>query len=379
MTHITLHTSKNIDSFIWPDSHAYEKHYLLPFIKEGAQKFIANVETEFALLKAGEQLFPVTINHREYNSSYVCSPYNACISYAKEEMAKLQNKPLEMVLLLLATISGALLKTAKINKIVCVNNWLLSTNLYPVWHGKEIREITDFLTKKFPGHAIMFRSLNQHTNASLLAEYAEYGYDLIPSRQVYIFDKSKGDYRKKNNTKWDLKLLEKTSYRVVPHDFIMPSDYPRITALYNKLYLDKYSYHNPHFTTELIELWHQKKLLMMQGLRNEQGILDGIVGCFERGGRSTAPLVGYNTALPADLGLYRMLMVLVINRAYETDMLLNLSSGASTFKRLRGAVPEIEYSVIYTKHLSTYRQAIWKTLTGILVHIGVPLMEKYKL
>lgn len=379
MIEIALYTSENIDRFVWPNSKTYEKHYLLPFIKEGVQKFITNVETEVALLHVGEQLFPMTINSFEYESSYVCSPYNACIIYAKEEIVKLQNKRLESALTLLANISGALLKTANINKIVCVNNWLLSTNIYPTWDGKEIPEITDFLTKKFPDHTVMFRSLNQHINGELLAAYASHGYNLIPSRQVYVFDKVKGDYTRKKNTKLDLKLLKKTSYMVVPHDAITHKDYPRITELYNKLYLDKYSYHNPQFTTNLIALWHQQKLLIMQGLRNDQGILDGIVGCFNRGGISTAPLVGYDTELPVSLGLYRMLIIMVIKFVSQEDMLLNLSSGASVFKCLRGAMPEIEYSAIYIKHLSCYRQFIWKLLTGILVYIGIPLMKKYKL
>ncbi|MCE2991838.1 MAG: hypothetical protein LW825_02795 [Candidatus Jidaibacter sp.] len=379
MTNVALYTSKNIDSFIWQDSHVFEKHYLLPFIKEGAQKFIANVETETALLEVDGYIFPVTINNKEYESSYVCSPYNACISYSKEEMSKLGNKPLEFALQTLANISGLLLKSAKINKVVSINNWLLSTNLYQAWDGEGIKTMTDFLVQTFPDHVLMSRSLNEHTNPTLLKQYAQNGYDFVPSRQVYLFDKANGDYLKKNNVKWDFALLEDTGYCIVTHDEITPGDYSRITDLYNKLYLDKYSYHNPQFTIECIALWHKHKLVVMQGLRNQSGILDGIAGCFERDGITTAPLVGYDTALPQSIGLYRMLIALVIKRAHIHNMVLNCSSGASEFKRLRGAVPEIEYSVIYTKHLSLYRRVIWRILIWILSYIGVPLMRKYKL
>jgi hypothetical protein len=268
---------------------------------------------------------------------------------------------------------------ARINKVVSLNNWLLSTNLYQDWDGKSIQDMTAFLVKKFPEHIIMSRSLNEQANPELLKQYKQNGYDFVPSRQVYLFDKKNGDYSKKNNTKWDFKLLEDTEYSIVSHDDIIPEDYPRITELYNKLYLEKYSYHNPQFTAECIRLWHKHKLIIMQGLRNSDGTLDGIAGCFERGGITTAPLVGYDTSLPQSLGLYRMLIALVIKRAHTHNMVLNASSGASEFKRLRGAVPEIEYSVIYTKHLSLYRRGVWKILTWILINIGIPLMKKYKL
>ena len=377
MIKINLYTKQNIDQYIWPKNSLYEKDYILPFINDGATKFIANVKTQMALLQIEEKLFPITINNAEYESSYVCSPYNACIIYSKDEMSKLANKPLEFALKCMTNLFGLFLKLAKINKVISINNWLLSTNLYQDWNGNNIKEMTDLLVEKFPQHIIMSRSLNEQGNSELLKQYKKSGYKLIPSRQVYLFDQKNSDYSKKNNTKWDFKSLEDTKYKIISHDEINPKDYPRITELYNKLYLEKYSYHNPQFTTELISLWHKNKLVIMQGLRNKDGILNGIVGYFERDGIITAPLVGYDTLLPRSLKLYRMLLALVIKRAYTSNMVLNASSGASEFKRLRGGVVEIEYSVIYTKHLSIYRRVTWKILTVALENVAVPLMKKY--
>ncbi len=373
-----LYSPQQLINLSWPDTCQYQQAYLLPF-SSGAQRFIANVATQMQVLRIGEHFFPVTVNDSEYESSYVCSPYTACISYAKEELSKLHNKPLETGLKLLITAVGKLLRAVQINKVVSVNNWLLSTNLYPDWQGAEIQSITQLLTQQFPEHSIMFRSLNHHSNAALLKAFKAAGYHLLPSRQVYLFDKQRSDYWQYKNTRCDFALLDKTPYTVVDHDDITMVDYPRIVMLYKQLYLDKYSYHNPQFTVECIQLWHQQKLLYMQGLRNSNGLLDGIVGCFERNMITTAPLVGYDTQLPRQLGLYRMLMALVIKRAYNHDLMLNLSSGASQFKRLRGGMPEIEYSAVYTAHLSTPRKAVWKILESLLTHIGVPLMKKYQL
>lgn len=379
MKNIQLYTKENIDQFDWPENSEYEKNYILPLIKEGTTKFMANVESKMALLQVGDNLFPLTINNTEYKSSYVCSPYNACISYSKEEIEKLCNKPLEIVLKSIVSLFDVLLKSAKINKVVSINNWLLSTNLYHDWNGDKINKITDFLIKKFPEHTIMSRSLNEQSNHKLLKKYKQNGYDFIPIRQIYLFNYKDNSAFRKIDTKRDFKLLKKTGYYIATHDEITSSDYPRITELYNKLYLEKYSYNNPQFTHDYIALWHRHKLLTMQGLRNKNGVLDGIIGHFCRNKIITTPLFGYDTSLPKSLGLYRVLSALIMQYSYSNNTLQNASAGASEFKRLRGAAPEIEYSVIYIKHLSLYRRLVWKILIWILVNIGVPIMKKYKL
>jgi hypothetical protein len=313
----------------------YTLNYLRPFIDGDSQKSIANVKTKAVLLDTGKNLFPVTINFEEYGNSYVCSPYTACVSYAKEEMSKLNNKLLEMQLSSVVNILSLFLKKAKINKIVSVNNWLLSTNLYAQWNEKNIPEIKTFLIQNFSDHAIMFRSLNRYSNHALLDEFKDSGFILVPSRQVYIFDMRLHNYLDRHNTQIDLKLLNKTKYEIVDHHNITEDDYSRIVELYNFLYLEKYSYHNPQFTRLCIANWHQGKLLYMKGLRNADGILDGIIGCFEKDGIISAPLVGYDTNIPRNIGLYRMLIALILQRAAENDLVLNLSSGAADFKRMR--------------------------------------------
>ena len=379
VSNINLYTKENIHHLEWPNNSQFEKNYLLPFIIDGATKYVANVETEFAILQVGKNIFPLTINDKQYESCYVCSPYNALILYSKEEMGKLKNKLLEFLLGNLADICGLALKSARINQVVSVNNWLLSTNLYPLWNGEEIKKITKFLITKFPDHVIMFRSLNFESNAALLQKFQQENYELIPSRQLYIFDRKKSDYSKHRNIERDEILLRETHYEIVPHEKIKPTDYSRITELYNQLYLDKYCHHNPHFTSELISLWHQHKLLTMQALRNQDGVLDGIVGCFDRHEVATIPLVGYDTNLPQGLGLYRMLMNLSLKHSSIHNLVLNASSGASDFKSNRGGIAHIEYSAIHIDHLSFYRKIIWKILNSLLTNLAIPLMKKYKL
>jgi hypothetical protein len=93
----------------------------------------------------------------------------------------------------------------------------------------------------------------------------------------------------------------------------------------------------------------------------------------------TAPIVGYDTQLPQQLGLYRMLMAMVVEAAVARQQRINFSAGAAQFKRLRGATPEIEYSAVFSAHLSKSRQRPIATVRRIAERIGVPFMKKYQL
>jgi hypothetical protein len=119
--------------------------------------------------------------------------------------------------------------------------------------------------------------------------------------------------------------------------------------------------------------------LQLKVLKNDQGRIDGVVGWFTNGDILTAPVVGYATELPQRLGLYRLLTQMCLQEAVRRRCLLNFSSGAAHFKRLRGGVPEIEYSLVFVGHLSKKRQRVWYLLSWILRTIGVPIMKKFKL
>lgn len=353
--------------------------YTQPLIEGGAEAYIRNVRTTVELVRAGEQLLPVTVNETEYENSYVCSPYSTYVSYALEELVLFKSELLKGVLRGVIGLLAPLLKSARINRNVHVNNWLLSTNLYEDLPREDIRALTGDLLRRFPSHAVIFRSLNEVTNPQLMKDLAGMGWILVPSRQVYFFDGRKPDYMHKPNNVWDKKLLGRSPLRIVEHEEIVPSDYPRIVELYEDLYIRKYSRLNPQFTEAYIAGCHKNGLLRINGLRDGSGILQGVIGCFEKAGVITAPLVGYNTALPQKEGLYRMLMNLVLSRAAEQSKLLHLSSGAAHFKRIRGGSPAIEYSAVYIRHLPLKRRAVWLGLSRLLNGVGVPVMRKYQL
>lgn len=361
------------------DFNAKRLKYIEPFIYLPSYNWILNVDTKMAIAKIDDFIFPVTINEEEYQSSYVCSPYNALVTYGQEELCKIQNFPLRLCLSMVMKTLGKLLKFGKINKNICINNFLLSTNPYPDWNGERYEDTRKNLNSLYPQHAIMYRSLNKHTNKKLIEQLTKSGFMLVASRQVYIFDNKLHDFKKRNNTQNDRRALKKSKYTFVTHEQLTKEDYPVILSLYNKLYLEKYSQHNPKFSEKLIDYWHRNKLLTMFGLRDQEGVLQGIIGIFESENVITAPLVGYNTNLASTNALYRILIYLVLDYADKKGCCLNLSSGASEFKLLRGGQPFIEYSAVYIKHLPFYRRIVWQTIKILLNQIFVPILKRYKL
>lgn len=355
--------------------------YLLPLMTQSPDAYIANAHTELYALVLDDLVIPVTVNEDEYDNSYVCSPYTHYVSYAKEELNVLNNRILRNTLSGLLSCTGLLLKASKINKTVHFNNWLLSTNLYANLTPEQTTAVLHFLKKRFPAHAIVFRSLNAATTGIMLETLRNESCRLVPSRQIYLLrphDPASMNAKSRWLIKRDYSLLRKHGYEVSGPAAMKESDIPRILELYNALYLHKYSFYNPQFQESYIRLALQEGTLMLYGLR-KNGRLDAVLGFFSREGVMTTPLFGYDTSLPQQLGLYRMLSAVLLQIAAERGHLLHESSGAAQFKRNRGAVVDIEYSAIYDKHLPVLRRSGWILLSMLLEGVGVPIIRRFKL
>ena len=376
---VSLHEDSSGLDLLHCGQHARDDQWIEMLLAFPAPDLVRNVQTRWGLLRVGNVLLPITINDNEYENSYVCSTYSGCVLYPQSEVKKIQNIFVQASILGLVKGMGPPLRAAKINSVVCVNNWLLSTNLYSEFDLNSVPAMTRALVSRFPKHAIAFRSLNRVSNGPLIDKLVLEGYLLAPSRQVYFFDGESGDFRSKQNNIWDQKLLNSTDFKIVEHDDIGAEDSDRIEELYRQLYVDKYSPHNPQFTSLMLDEFRRRKLLTMWGLRNANGRLDGIVGTFEREGVMTAPVVGYDTALPRKMGLYRILMAIVLREAWHRKLQLNLSSGASHFKRIRGGVPCTEYTTVQCRHLSLPRRLAWQVLAGLTKFVGEPILRKYQL
>lgn len=351
---------------------------LAPFLGEASEHFIANVRTRYSLLLLGEKALPVSVNEAEWGCSYVVSPFTHYITYCCAELYLLRFPPLEWIFAGMIRGLGLLLRAGDINRNVHVNNYLLSTNLYPELSGEEILAARDLLLRKFPSHALIFRSVNTYPDEGMIKRFEAAGFQRVASRRLYIQDPTSNPVKRSKGYKQDHKLFATSGYSVDGPEKITPADYPRILELYELLYIKKYSELNPRFTLDYLSWAHSTGFLRIFVLRKE-GRIDGVIGYYLRGSMMTTPLFGYDTKLPAKTGLYRFLSAILLDHAREQGLILNASSGAAGFKRSRGGVGYSEFNMVYLRHLPVKRRMAWQLLTLVVNRLVLPVLVKLKL
>ena len=146
--------------------------FCLELLKNGIEKYIKNVKAKFALLEINSTLIPITITDTSYDSSYICSPYTAIISYPSDDIKKNQNTLTSYVIISLLNFMGSILKMAQINKTIQINNYLSSTNLYYGTKNLDCTKIKNFLIKEFSNHTQCYRSLNLNQLITLINKAA---------------------------------------------------------------------------------------------------------------------------------------------------------------------------------------------------------------
>ncbi|HEX7816520.1 hypothetical protein [Dyella sp.] len=342
------------------------------------QPFIANVQCQVDAIDAGGVLFPVTVNHGELGNAWVCSPLTTYGHYAREEVDRLGRPWLAAPLRMLAAGFAHWLQHADIDRAVAINNWLVSTNAYPDLCDVDLGLVIAQARERWPGHALWFRSLNTTHHAAWLQRLSDMGGVLIPSRQVYLFDDVDTAARERTDLRRDLALLERHDAQGRITRYFGDDDFERAAGLYTQLYIDKYSMLNPRYGASVLAAWHRANLLELHGIRDAQGVLQGVVGMLRFGDLLTSPIVGYDTHQPARQGLYRMLAGLVLRQARRDRAMVNLSAGVAHFKRQRGGQPAIEYSAVLAGHMPARTRRVLGALGVTTRRVGVPLMRRYK-
>jgi hypothetical protein len=340
---------------------------------------VSNLATQVNEVGKGDSRIPVSVNYSEPQDTWVCSPYTTYGRYSIEEIARCGHSWLARPLASACRGLGEYMKRTRIDDTVTINNWLLSTNLYPAFDKITLKQWVREALERWPRHALWFRSLNRRYTPEWLDVLEHSGFILIPSRQVYLYDQIDLNAGRPANLRRDLRLLRATELVRSTGDEWQSHDFERAAELYRQLYMHKYSRLNPNYAPEFLRTWHSVGLLDLTGLRDANGILQAVIGIFAIGDTITAPIVGYATQRPSQEGLYRLLMALVYERAGLRRNRINLSAGAAQFKRLRGGIATIEYSAVYVRHLPN-RQSRAVHLLGLLTrNIGEPCMRRFKL
>jgi hypothetical protein len=358
-----------------PESETLRK-WFRPILEQGSTFCAPNLKTEVAFLRTSTMELPLTINEAEWDNSWICSPWNHYVTYAKEEIARASGRATALVATAFLDGIGTWLKAAQFNKVVMVNNWLLSTNSWPHWDARDLPAVLEALIRRWPDHAVVFRSLNAKESAPLIDAFKSAGGSLIPSRQIWWYEAGSPAVAKSPDFRKDLKLLHRGDLSIVPDEEMAPDDFPALLALYDALYLGKYSRHNPRFTGAWLSHLHAEKLARFTALRDSSGRFVGVEACAVLNGILTSPIVGYDLSLPQSLGLYRRLAALPILEGGRIGLPLNLSAGVGRYKALRGGEAVMEYLGLYDRHLPFSRRLPWKVVGGISRRILAPYVQR---
>lgn len=381
---IRLYDRETIDQVPWPTTPDgdYARRVLEPLVRHGPQRYIDNVDAEVLVLTAGAIVLPVVVPRPAIRNSYVCSPTTHYIDYAKREveLELHDQRLLRAVVPVLLHAFKPLLRWSRFERVVYVNNWLLSTNLYPPLDPATIGQIRDELMRRFPQHAIIFRSVNERLNAPLLDDLTRLRFRPVFSRQVYILDpEAEGRrYRKRKAFRSDVLLARRSAYQWLSAEQLDPGSSERLAALYADLYLHKYSFDNPQFNARFVTAALRDGWLRIWALTHN-GRIDGVLGYVERHGVMTPPLLGYDRAVPQTAGLYRLLSLKLVEEAEQHGFVLHLSSGAAAFKQHRGSTPAIEYNLVYDHHCAWSQRIPWRMLELLTRRAIVPIMQRFKL
>ena len=176
--------------------------YFEALMTKGTRYFIENINCEVKILKTGNILIPLAITDSNYDDSLYVSMLSHYIKYTEEEFNKNNLK----FGFLFKVLEYLFIKN-KVNKTIYVNQWFISTNLYPELNLEQIKQITDFLKTEYKDYAIIFKNITKEYNSGLYENLNRQGYKEIISRQIFIKDKKKEiSSKQKTKIKKDLKF-----------------------------------------------------------------------------------------------------------------------------------------------------------------------------
>jgi len=377
---ITLYNVSNIDELDWlTDQHCLPfRNYLEKLVKNEIKSFISNAEGRIELLKVDNTIVPISINEYKKNTTFICSLYSQYISYAIEELDKINNRLLQACFHMILKCMGVLAKSARMDKTIQINNWLFPTNLHPTFSQKQIAAITDFLVERFPEHALIVRTLNHVSDFELIKNLRATQFQLLGSRQIYLLGPERYSEFKKKKPKIfrrDHKLLEQEGIEIKDYTLRSNQIENDICKFYYDVYIKHHSVLNPVYTRQFFSIIQQTPGFSLKLIYDKEQLI-GFMGYLRKNNIIYTPLLGYHANVVKEKGVYRMISALKLQAAEKHNSLVHSSAGAATFKRNRGHEVVTEYHAYYIKHLSLKRKMIWKFIQSVVNYLAVPFIKK---
>ncbi|GAT73193.1 hypothetical protein [Microbacterium hydrocarbonoxydans] len=358
---------------------------------DGVESCVANARgTMLAVVVDDAVVLPLFVPDARSrdNTAYTSSMYAHYVSYARAELRELRSAMTQRLAALALLPVAALLRVARIDDAVYINNWLLSTNLYPALAPEAVAAVTAAVAARFPGRYVVWNSINEHTTGALHTRMRELGYLTLFSRSVWIQDVYEGlGSRIEHVLRRERRLAARSEYRFrgfgshpdpriedgAPRD---RADAARTAELYRLLYTEKYSAHNPQFTSRFVEQAHAAGVIDCELLAQRGKEAVGVIGHIALNGVLTTPILGYDLDRPRQDGLYRILSIRLQDKARDLGLVFHSSAGAGEFKKSRGARNHLEYRMIALHGVPRWRGALVRSFAALAERVVVPMMMR---
>ena len=350
--------------------------YVAQLVKHGPGSAISNLASKLMLCRYQDLRLPITVEDGTLGHSYVVSPHSNYVLYARDEIDILDLRFGRTLAVGTLGVLDATLRLFNVNKTVHLDNWILSTSLHGDWHGQGLPEIRQLLTRQFPDHLPVIRSLDDWSCPELTQAARNDGWLLMPARQIWVTDDLQRDWKKRNNTQNDRRALKKSEFVVRQPEKLEVDETRRIAELYRALYVGRYSAINPIFTPKFVQVAAETGLLQFKLVCAPDGEIVAVCGMRQAGGIGTVPFLGYDLDRPQSDGLYRIACYLASEWAMELGLRFNGSAGAAQFKTMRGARGQIEYMGVYVGHLPPMRRTGIQLLCTALNSVMTPMLKK---
>ena len=343
-------------------------------------ELISNFNCEVGIKKSGVLSIPYTKSSMKNKKvCYTISQMSHNYHYAKRELEIEDLGISRFFIYPMLEILAIFLRLAKVDNSIMLNNWGISTNLYPKKIDESnLRKIIDECLEENKRESVIFRSVNSTTTPELELFLENAGFKRIFSRNIIIFPYL------------NLKDYKRSSRRQISRDSELEKDYDltwknveqlnfeeaeQVKNLYDQLYLDKYSHYNPQFTTEFF-IQTSKLGIFSYNLLYSNEKMVGVIGTFSIEGLSTNPILGYDFHQDFSEKLYRILTAKIATLSSENNLRRHASSGAMEFKKLRGGISVPEYTMVYTKNLNLFRRINWAIFRFISMRIAKPVIMR---
>ncbi|TDM11978.1 GNAT family N-acetyltransferase [Macrococcus lamae] len=342
----------------------------LNFMMGGIDRGIRNVHAEVSVMVVKCQLVPISIKDGSHEDSWIHSFTAQYIDEMIAEVDRMSMQPgIKQPVFLLLKIGRMILRLTK-EQTVTVFPSFMSTTMYCDSQFQHIAAITEELTKRFPGHAIVFRTLNDIHHHEEISRFKSAGYHPLISRAVYLFD-SKDSHSKneRKDIRKDIKRLKKSGYTVT--DKLTDNEFRQLLPLYEQVYLEKYSIHNPHYTADFFRFLYHNMTLKWFIVKDDDQIIS-FMAVQQVGDTLFPAYFGMDQSVK---GLYFMTSGLLYQYAIDNQLKINNSAGAKDYKLARGSRPALEYHLIYTNHLRGVQKAAYQLFVKIVTPFGALLLK----